>query len=300
MPRDGVVLVFVLLAIVVLELLAVSALGFARLAHAGSRTTLHVMTLRLAAEQTAGAVAATLDAVAAAEHPVGFLLHATPPAPPGIQISATVETLVDGYQLVRARAVPIRGGAVEAALLVRVLTPDVIRSAFAATINAHEDLPQGGVVVETEPCADAVSAPLITPARRILEPHDTLPLGPRTGVSWTDVQRIADALGPDGESGARLIHLPGPLTLSVPLHGIVVVDGDLTIAAGGAVHGLLAVRGTLMLLDDAAVNGAVRARRIAAGADEIRPDRCAIARAMDAPALRRVYRPGPRWRLPAF
>jgi hypothetical protein len=204
--------------------------------------------------------------------------------------------------LVRARALRPGGGAVQAAVLVRVLTPEALLRAFDATIGTHEttEPDPGWAAPAPEICGEAVLVPLAAPARWLLDAADTLPLGPEIGVSWADVMRIADSTAPAGQASPQLIYLTGPVTLTVAVHGVLAVDGDLTLAPGAAVRGLLTVRGTLIVLDGAEVAGAVRARAVAAGAAHIRPDRCAMAAALEAPALNRVYRPGPRWRLPAF
>lgn len=302
MRRSGVVLVFALLAIVVLELLAISALGFARLAQAASRATVDAAALHHAAENAALAAAAGVDARAAARRLPGTMVDAAVPAAAGIEVSARIETLALGYQLIRARAQRARGAAVESAALVRVITDEALLSAFAASISTHEPLPDGAATSgdPAASCVDAVVMPVLVPRWRLLAPDDTLPLGKDVGVSWPDVERIADATAAAYEAPPQLIHLTGPLTLTGRLQGAISVDGDLTLAPGAAVHGLLTVRGTLLLLGDAEVTGAVRARAVAAGAANIRLDRCAIAAALEAPAFNRVYRPGPRWRLPAF
>lgn len=301
MNRPGVVLVFALLAIVLIELLSLSAFGFARMANAASRGSIQTLALRQAAEAAAWSAAGALDGRAAAGRPAGAVLELPAPSQSDLHVSIEAETLSNGFQLVRARAVPQRGAPVEAQVLVRVLTRDALLAAFAAVVSTHEPMtaPLTADDVAAAPsCISHGTSPM--PPRRLLEPRDTLPLGERVGVSWDDLRRIADATGLPPNADPRLIHLQGTQTVTAAIAGVVAVDGDLILAPGASVRGLLTVRGALIVHDGAEVLGAVRARTVAAGAGNIRPDACAVSSAFEAPALQRVYRPGPRWRLPAF
>lgn len=82
--------------------------------------------------------------------------------------------------------------------------------------------------------------------------------------------------------------------------GILIVAGDLTLAAGVRFHGLLLVGGTLRLLDGARVDGAVRAARLELARASIRYDPCSLRRAFDAaPRLRGPFRAAGHWWVPA-
>ena len=301
MSRPGVVLVFALLAIVLIELLSLSAFGFARMANAASRASVQTLALRQAAEAAAWSAAGALDARAAARRAAGTVLQLTAPSQSDLHVSIEAETLSNGFQLVRARAAPDRGAPVGAQALVRVLTRDAVLGGFAAVISTHAPITApltAGNTAAAPSCIGDLTDPM--PPRRLLEPGDTLPLGDRVGVSWDDLRRIADATGLPPDDVPRLIHLQGLHTITGVIAGVVAVDGDLILAPGAAVRGLLTVRGTLILHEGAEVAGAVRARAVAAGVGNIRPDACAVSAAFEAPAFGRVYRPGPRWRLPAF
>lgn len=301
MSRPGVVLVFALLAIVLIELLSLSAFGFARMANAASRASVQTLALRQAAEAAAWSAAGALDARAAASRAEGTVLPLPVSSQSDLHVSIEAETLSNGFQLVRSRAAPEHGASVAAHVLVRVLTREVVLGGFGAVVSTHAPItaPLPAASTAAAPsCIGGVTDPI--PPRRLLEPGDTLPLGDRVGVSWDDLRRIADATGLPPDDAPRLMHLQGLHTITGVIAGVVAVDGDLILAPGAAVRGLLTVRGTLIVNQGAEVIGLVRARAIAAGEGNIRPDACAVSAAFEAPAFGRVYRPGPRWRLPAF
>ena len=300
MSRPGVVLVFALLAIVLIELLSLSAFGFARMANAASRASVQTLALRQAAEAAAWSAAGALDARAAASRAEGTVLQLPAPSQSDLHVSIEAETLSNGFQLIRARAAPEHGAGVAAHVLVRVLTREAVLGGFEAVVSTHAPMVplSAGSTAAAPSCISDVTDPVHP--RRLLEPGDTLPLGDRVGVSWDDLRRIADATGAPPDDAPRMIHLQGLHTISGMIAGVVAVDGDLILAAGAAVRGLLTVRGTLIVHEGAEVAGAVRARAIATGVGNIRPDGCAVNAAFEAPAFGRVYRPGPRWRLPAF
>ncbi|MGH7444877.1 MAG: hypothetical protein ACREKM_08380, partial [Longimicrobiales bacterium] len=120
---------------------------------------------------------------------------------------------------------------------------------------------------------------------------------------WADAARIADARVPPARTAtgfAGLVVLDGPVTLADTVTGLLLVDGDLILAPGALVRGLLAVHGTLIVATDARIDGAARVGAFVNEGGRIVYDRCAIEAALTAPALRRAYRHGRRWRLPAF
>lgn len=82
-------------------------------------------------------------------------------------------------------------------------------------------------------------------------------------------------------------------------HGVLVVDGDLTVTAGARLHGIVVVHGRLAVDGGSVVRGAVRADSAIVHGAVIR-DGCALAAVLSAPALDRAFRPPLRWWVPVF
>lgn len=97
------------------------------------------------------------------------------------------------------------------------------------------------------------------------------------------------------------IHVPGSLTMSGGEgHGILVVEGDLRLAAGARFAGIIVVRGQLIIEDGSRVHGAVRADRVRILDGRVQRDGCMIQDVLRAPALDRAFRPRGRWWVPVF
>jgi len=97
-----------------------------------------------------------------------------------------------------------------------------------------------------------------------------------------------------------VVHAPGDLEIaSGSGQAVLVVDGDLTLRAGVSFTGLILVRGRIDV--DGAVLGAVRAGAGGRIAGTLSYSGCAVGRTLErARALRRPYRTGDRFWLPAF
>ncbi len=305
MNRQGLVLVLVLLAVLALELLAMSAFAVARLAQLGSRIAQADATLQATADNAVEQAIARVDVLAVEAHEPGTDWAAAVEAPDGIAVTARLRRLESWFVLAEAMATPLRGSPAHAAALVRLLPPEAIVAGFPAVLST----PASTSIVSTTAtpqgdCAlDRGYAPPALPLHADLPLAASTPFGNALGLDWQDAARIADAraLPPDASDAAPVLAvLDGPAVLSGRFRGILLVDGDLTLQPGSEVNGLVAVRGALGLAPGARILGAVRAAGVEGGDGEVVYDRCAIETALTAPALIRAYRPGARWRLPAF
>lgn len=330
MNRPGVILVLVLIAVIALELLAMSAFGFARIAQLGARMAGRDAALQSAADDAAEQVAAGIDRRAVLARPAGSAWNAAVAAPSGTLVSTELRRLHNGYVLTTATArYAGNGSARRASALVRIIEPAAILAAFPAVLTAFgfasESVsgsappdpgpgPAPGPVspTATSPppggCAGEPGEAALAPPDLPLFAHrtyaDSLPFGAAVGANWPVVMRIADARAMPLDTVTAtvqpaLIALEGAMTLDHPTAGAIAVDGDLVMAAGARVRGLLTVHGTLTLEGGAEIHGAARATAVVDEGGQLVYDRCAIEFALDAPALLRVYRHG-RWRVPAF
>ncbi|MGH7468699.1 MAG: hypothetical protein ACRENP_12140 [Longimicrobiales bacterium] len=103
-----------------------------------------------------------------------------------------------------------------------------------------------------------------------------------------------------------LIHAAGSLVLSAGAgQGLLVVEGDLTLAAGARFYGVALVRGSARLESGAVLEGALLARSQAGptvlASGRVRGSTCAVLRALTRPpALNRLERRAPRSWIPVF
>ncbi|MGH7443935.1 MAG: hypothetical protein ACREKM_03620, partial [Longimicrobiales bacterium] len=135
MKRPGMVLVLVLLAVVALELLAMSAFGFARVARLGAQTSYADAVLQAAANDAVEQAVSGVDVRMAAARPIGADWEETVNAPPGIASTARLQRLPDGFILARGAATLPRLGTASAAALVRIIEPAAILAAFPGVLT---------------------------------------------------------------------------------------------------------------------------------------------------------------------
>src|SRR5690606_12488633 len=122
-----------------------------------------------------------------------------------------------------------------------------------------------------------------------------------TGLHWQDVSVLAAAdAAPEEADSARFLLVSIDSAISGAFRGIIVAHGDLRLAPGSDVRGLISVRGELTVDPGAAVRGAVRALPLQDLGGSFVYDRCAVVQALGVSPLRRAYRAGTRWRVPAF
>ena len=139
----------------------------------------------------------------------------------------------------------------------------------------------------------------------------SLDLGPATSAGRCSIAHGGNwgaPLDPTSPCGSYfpLIHAPGPLALrSGAGQGVLVVEGDLTIAPGAAFYGVILALGRVMAGEGAQISGALLIaesdRASIVNGSTIRLSDCAVSRALtSSPALNRpILRHGRRW-LPTF
>lgn len=141
--------------------------------------------------------------------------------------------------------------------------------------------------------ADATPAGSVTPAPRVLGSE----------CRTTHANNWGDPLDPASPCAdwTPLLHAPGDLLVQAGTgQGVLLVDGDLTLADGAVFHGLVIVLGRVVLEAGAQVRGAIVSGRAQVGG-RLLFDRCAVARALRGAApLSRAWAPAVRYRLPAF
>lgn len=301
MRRRGVVLVLVLLVVLALELLAMSAFGFARIAGLGAQHALNRAVLAAAAEDAAADALAGLDAAIVAQHAPQARLPLAVPAHPPLSTDAVAVVLAHGVVFVRATVRAPDGTSARAVAFGRVLTPADLLAAFPAVVSVLDapatPLP---VVLAGDTACDAHrrEARPVLPFVAVRSPGDTLPLGDVIGIRWHDAARIAGAT-PADSLAAFVVHR-GDVSIDSASAGVLLVDGNALLRARSQFTGILVVRGVLTLEAEARVAGVVRAAQVAPhAAGRLAYDACAVDRAVAASAFRRVYRITPRWRLPA-
>lgn len=185
-----------------------------------------------------------------------------------------------------------------------------------------------GAALSLDPTATLLGSPTVLPNAQRSAPASFATLG---RVPLTDLISIADrvetgaiTLGPRsigaacdtlaagnwGAPGNRahpcfpwlpLVYAPGDLAIDGGEgQGILVVAGNLSMAAGTRFFGAILVAGRLDA-DHAEIHGAVRTGSPSRSAAAIRFDECALTRAFTATrALRRVFRVSDRWWLPPW
>lgn len=334
--RTGIAL---LLAILLLLLLSVLATGMLTVATSQARTAALIQDrerARLAAEN------ALQDAFAGwstPDHLQDALRRG--PAPlsrrtaGGVDVATSVERLDTDLFLLRARASAgsaSRGVATaRAALLLRAVLPEQVLAGFPAALTSSGPVTvEPGALIEARHAAatagmacpleainavwrlfgggqaPAVLAPSGAPVALTgtvqgspsLRRADALPAPPAIGlgpVPWARIPVLAD--------DTALVYAPGDLAFPGTGRGILVVDGDLTLADSAAFEGLVLVRGHVTLAPGASVSGALRAGAGATLRDgaTLRYRACTAWRVLvAAPGLNRAFRPGPRWWVPDF
>jgi hypothetical protein len=333
--RPGFALVLSLLLILVLAGLGagIMALGLreAELARAMVRRA----ELQVAAESVARNVAAEwstrrlggLSVGGAAEVPV-------PDGKADLALSASILRLEPDLFLVetaaRADGFGPRGEA-RAAVLIRVLDPDLLRAAFPAGLVAQERilLEEGLVTGDSAALAPEVELgpsmvvdgapgivlgdpphlpePLASPA---IDPLASVRVaGGRITPGPVEIggQCVDDPLNWGATSDASpcyerlpLVHVTGDLEIEGGEgRGLVVVDGDLAVA-GLRFEGILLVRGRVTLDAGTVIHGAVRASSIAVRGGTVRHDPALTRLALAAGGLDGAFRPAHRWWVPVF
>lgn len=303
MNRSGAVLVIVLLSVLALELVAMSALGFARLAQLGALHARSRASLQGAAEDALAYAAATLRSNEVSAHAPGSAWTIDVPAPDTAAVAVRARRLASGLVLLEASATA-QGGVASSAAIVRVLEPDSILAGFPAVVSTT--LP--GSITGAPPAAVTCPegrAPATLPVHTVLAGDDTLPFGRAARIRWEHAPDLAaaEAAAPDSAVfavGERFVFASGDTTLTSEFAGVLVVSGDLRVLAGGTVRGLTAVNGILILEPGAVLHGSVRALAVEDHGGIVMWDRCAVESALGVPALQRTYRTSTRWRLPAF
>ncbi len=303
MNRAGTVLVFALLAVLAMELLAMSAFGFARIAGLGALHEQEHAVLESAVQDALARAIVAIDAHAAAQHPVGttWSIAIDASAARSAQVSATAERLSARVLRVGAEASNGRGARVGAAALLRILPVAEIMAGFPAVITTA--LPPGPVGhvegTDTTQCAPAAGLPAGLPAWITRAWADSLPFGSAAGIGWGDLDALVAGLSPEADS-VRVLVVSGDTTLETEFRGMLISPGDVKLTASASVHGLVVTGGVLAVETGARVHGAVRALVLQDEGGTFRYDPCAIANALASSPFRRVYRPGMRWRVPAF
>src|SRR5690606_36169256 len=125
----------VLLVVLALELLAMSAFGFARIAGLGARHALNRAVLAAAAENAAADALAGLDAAIVAQHAPHARLSLAVPARAPFSTDAMAVVLAHGVVLVRATVRAPDGISARAVAFGRVLTPTDLLAAFPAVVS---------------------------------------------------------------------------------------------------------------------------------------------------------------------
>jgi hypothetical protein len=335
--RPGFALVLSLLLVLVLAGLGagIMALGLreAELARAMVRRA----ELQVAAESAARSVVAEwstrrLDGLGmggAAEVPV--------PDPHGdLVVSASILRIESDLFLVettaRADGSGPRGEA-RAAMLVRVLDPDVLLAVFPAGLVAQERVVLGegfaagdsaalapevevgpSMVVDGEPGIVLGDPPHPSEPDPLKSPAIDLLASVRLGggtVTPRPVeiggQCVDDPLNWGAASDASpcyerlpLVHVTGDLEIEGGEgRGLVVVDGDLSVA-GLRFEGILLVRGRVTLDAGTVIHGAVRASSIAVRGGIVHHDPALTRLALTAGGLDGAFRPAHRWWVPVF
>lgn len=303
MNRAGTVLVFALLAVLAMELLALGAFGFARIARLGALHEQEHATLQAAADDALVQAIASMDARDILDRPVGAqwtVPIATSPARV-THAAATMERLSARLLLLDVE-VGTRGLSARRRALLRVIPAEDVLSAFPAMITtalpADASLP--AEAVDTAQCGEGTDLPETLPAWAPLALADTLPLGEAVGLGWSDVEAMAGS-APLATAGPPAFAVAGrDTTIDGDFQGLLVARGDVHLAPGARLRGLVSARGELIAASGARVEGAIRALALRDEGADFGYDRCAVAAALDASPLRQVYRSGPRWQLPAF
>lgn len=225
-----------------------------------------------------------------------------------------------------------------AGLLVRVLHPGRLRALFPAALVADSATVIGGTVDGVDSCGP--SAPGVMAGRVSVGPGSSVtgdpptqlatppafdpdPFGPALAgelatVRYPDLtaaprplvaggECVADRLNWGSPDSGHPCHALRPLIAASDLtvtggsgHGLLVVDGDLTITGGARFHGIVAVHGHLRVEGGSTVRGAVRAISAVIRDGAVVRDGCVLTPALSAPALDRGFRPPSRWWIPVF
>jgi hypothetical protein len=325
MSREGFVLVFTLLVVVAVELLVISSVMLATHEVGIADARVQAVTATRAAETALVQVRRSWPPAGVAE------LHANHQIlVPSQAAIVTIERASWGLYHARARAQTGRISVERAAVL---RTIDVQR----ATNELNEALAAAGPVnapravfrVETARCdvpfvADRIPA-AVTVARRydafglqdvlIDSSHVVLPTGyAGLGIMWREVGGVADvqargsitliSADSSGDPAYQLIYAAGNLSVDGGVgHGMLLVDGDLTISPNTQFTGVIVVSGRLTIHDGASITGAVRVQGrngAAVGAATITYSQCAWMRAvLETPATKRLIK-ARRFYIPAY
>lgn len=307
MNRPGTVLVLALLAVLAMELIALSAFGFARIAGLGASSGREHVLLQVAADDVLASGVASLDAFDVASRPVGarWSVPTSVVAPSGTSSALTAVRPTDHLVILNAEATSRRGMRVQSRGLLRIVPSTAVLQGFPAVVTTI--LPAGPTdtaeASDSTSCAGAVG-PL--PPTSLLPWFtrswaDSLVFGDAAGLMWQDAEvlAVADVAFAEPDS-ARFLLVNADSAITGAFRGIIVAQGDLRLAAGSDVRGLVSVRGELTIEPGATLGGAVRTLALQDFGGRFVYDRCAVAQALGVAPLRRAYRAGMRWRVPAF
>lgn len=302
MNRTGTVLVFALLAVLSMELVALAAFGFARIARLGAQHEEAHATLHAAAREALSVAIAGIDARDVASRGIGARWPAVVPAAPApaIRMAATAERLDAQLVLLHVEIADAGGATLRERALLRILPAGDVVSGFPALVTtAVLPGPANSVERDTTNCGPQSAMAPVLDDWTTRAGADSLPLGNAAGVGWRDLATMAAAF-PTGADSARFVVASGDTVISTEFHGFLAAEGDVRLTASARVRGVLVARGVLAIASGARLEGAVRAFSLEDGGGTFVHDRCAIALALDATPFRRAYRAAPRWRLPAF
>lgn len=307
MIRSGTVLVVALLAVLAMELVALSAFGFARIAGLGATAGREHLMLQLAADDVLAAGVASLDVFDVAGRAVGAPWSIATPVtlPLGGSATLTGVRAEAGLVILTADATSARGVHVRSRGLLRILPPAAVLQGFPAVVTTNLPTAPSAVVEATDtancsgPAASLAPSALLPFTTRSWS--DSLVFGDGTGIGWQDAEVLAAvstaAAGPDS---ARFLLVSTDSIITGTFRGVIVARRDLRLAPGSEVRGLVSVKGELSVEAGASVRGAARALALQDLGGGFVYDRCAVVQALEVAPLRRAYRAGTRWRVPVF
>ena len=307
MIRSGTVLVVALLAVLAMELVALSAFSFARIAGLGATSSREHLVLQLTADDVLAGGVASLEAFDIAARSVGVPWSIATPITAPLNGNATLTGVraADDVVVLTAEVRSGRGVHVRSRGLLRIVRSVSVLQGFPAVVTTNLPTAPSAVVEATDTASCSGPAASLPPSA--LLPFttrswaDSLVFGDAAGLGWQDAEVLA-AGGPEPiePDSARLLLVSTDSAITGTVRGIIVAQGDLRLAPGAEIRGLMSVKGELTVESGATVRGAVRALALQDLGGGFFYDRCAVVQALEVPPLRRVYRAGTRWRVPTF